>query len=339
MASKLRWGVLGTAGIARGAVVPAIQASSNGQVVAVAGRNAARTAEFAKELNIDSTFDSYAALIASPDVDAVYIPLPNSLHSEWARKAAEAGKPVLCEKPLAPTADEAQRVVDVFAKLGVPLMEGFMYRCHPQNLHVLTMIADGAIGEVREVRAHLSVPIMEPFDAANVRFNPALGGGSLLDMGCYGINAARRIFGEEPVSVMGSLDIDPKLGVDLSASAILEFAGGRSAQVSCSFKAGGQGTYQVIGTKGTIEVPRSFLPGLGSRLAEGLVIIVDEDGRRSEKQFEPVNQYQLMAEGFAEAVLSGKPVPTSPTDSVGNLRVCDAIVESHRLGQRVPVAP
>lgn len=339
MASELRWGVLGTAGIARGAVVPAIQASRNGTVTAVAGRDRERTREFAASLDIANTFESYADLIASPDIDAVYIPLPNSLHSQWARKAAEAGKPVLCEKPLAPTAIEAQQVVDVFARLGVPLMEGFMYRCHPQNLHVLKLIEHGAIGEVREVRGHLSVPIMEPFDPDNVRFSPALGGGCLLDMGCYGINAARRIFGEEPVSVLGSLDIDPKLGVDLSASAILEFSRGRSAQISCSFKAGGQGTYQVIGTQGTIDVPRSFLPGLGTRLAEGLVITIDQDGRRSETAFEPANQYQLMAEGFADAVLSGDPVPTDPNDSVGNLKVCDAIVASHHSGRRVMVAP
>jgi predicted dehydrogenase len=251
--------------------------------------------------------------------------------------AAGAGnrQAVLCEKPLAVDADAAARIVDAFRKKGVPLMEGFMYRFHPQNRHVLGLIARGAIGEVREVRAHLSVRIMDPPDPGNIRFKPELGGGSLLDMGCYAINVARRVFGEEPRAVAGSLYVDPALGVDISASAILEFENGRSALVSSSFKAGGQGTYQVVGSKGTIEVPRALLPGMGTRLAEGLVILMDEDGRRSETRFEPVDQYQLMVEAFSEATLSGKPVPYDPVDAVMNLRVCDAIVASHRSGKRV----
>lgn len=339
MVSRLRWGVLGTAGTARAHVVPAIQASSNGSVTAVAGRDADRSEKFAAAFGIPVVFDGYEALLASPDIDAVYIPLPNSLHAEWSLRALESGKAVLCEKPLAATAGAAARVVDAFAAKNMPLMEGFMYRFHPQNRHVLKLIADGAIGEVREVRAHLSVRIMEPLDPENIRFKSEMGGGSLLDMGCYAINIARSIFGEEPRSVMGSLDIDPALGVDVSAAGILEFEGSRSALVSSSFKAGGQGAYQVIGSKGTIEVPRALLPGMGSRIAEGLVVLVDEDGRRTDTRFDPVDQYRLMVEAFAGSVLAGKPVPYDPRDSVKNLVVCDAIIASHHSGRRVELRP
>ncbi|MFC5586823.1 Gfo/Idh/MocA family protein [Nitratireductor kimnyeongensis] len=336
MKPPLRWGVLGTAGIARTQVVPAIQASSNGRVTAIAGRDLSRCEQFASEFAIANVFGTHDALLASPDVDAVYIPLPNSLHGEWAMRAADAGKAVLCEKPLALNALEARRVVDHFADRGVPLMEGFMYRFHPQSLHVLECVRDDLIGDVLEVRAHLSVDIME-HATGNIRFSSAFGGGSLLDMGCYGVNAARRIIGAEPVSVFGRFDVDAESGVDLSASAILEFPGERCALVSSSFKASGQGFYQVIGSTGLLEVPRSFIPGMGSRAAEALVIHVDADGHRKETAFEPVDQYRLMVEAFADAVLSGNPVPNSPEDAVANMRVLDAIAASARSGKREEV--
>lgn len=333
--SKLRWGVLGTAGIARSQVVPAILASSNGRVAAIAGRDDARNAEFAGVFGISDVFASYAALIASPEVDAVYVPLPNSLHAEWAMKAADAGKAVLCEKPLALDAAEARRVVDHFAARRIPLMEGFMYRFHPQNRHVLKLVSDGAVGEVREVRAHLSVDIMALAEG-NVRFDKALGGGSLLDMGCYAVSVARGILGE-PNAAMAAFNIDKASGVDLAASAILEFSGGRSALISSSFKTSGQGFYQVIGTMGVIDVPRSFIPGMGSRVAEGLVVVSDADGRRSETLFEPVDHYRLMVEAFADAVLSGRPVPYPPSDAVANLLALDAIAGSALSGKRMEI--
>jgi predicted dehydrogenase len=327
--------VLGTAGIARTQVVPAIEASSSGRVIALAGRDPARSAGFARLFGIEGVFASYEALLGSRGVDAVYIPLPNSLHAEWAAKAADAGKAVLCEKPLALDAAEARRVTEHFAAKGVPLMEGFMYRFHPQNMHVHQLVEDGAIGEVREVRAHLSVDIMA--DAGgNVRFDKALGGGSLLDMGCYAVNVARRFLGE-PEAACATFDIDPQTGVDVAAAAVLEFPGGRSALVSSSFKAAGQGFYQVIGTRGVIDVPRAFIPGMGSRVAEGLVIVSDPDGRRSEKTFRPADHYRLMVEAFAEAVLAGKPVPYPPEDAVNNMCVLDAIAAAARSGRRVEI--
>jgi predicted dehydrogenase len=156
-------------------------------------------------------------------------------------------------------------------------------------------------------------------------------------MCCYAVSIVRGAFNEEPVAVMGVLDVDPASGVDLAAAALLEFAGGRVGFVSSSFKGGGQGTYQIIGSEGTIEVPRAIIPGLGSRVAETLVVLVDADGRRSETSFAPADHYRLMVEAFAEAVLSGRPVPYPPQDAVGNLRVLDAIAASARSARRVEV--
>jgi predicted dehydrogenase len=338
MTRKLRWGVLGTAGIARGQVIPAIQQSSNGSVGSVASRDPAKAKAFAAELGIPRVAESYAALVADPAIDAVYIPLPNSEHAEWAIKAAAAGKAVLCEKPLAMNAAEARRIVTECAARKVPLMEGFMYRFHPQNVRVMELIKSGAIGEVREVRTHLSVDLMSPPDATNVRFDPAIGGGALLDMGCYVINIARRVMGAEPESVQGVLDIDPRFNVDVGAAGILGFSGGRLGLVSCSFRASGQGAYSIVGTTGTIDVPRAVIPGMGTRAPEGLVIVIDADGRRREEIFAPINQYTIMAEGFADAVLSGRPVPFSPEDGVANMAVMDALTESAKTGRRTAVA-
>lgn len=330
MASRLHWGVMGAAEIGRTQVIPAIQESVNGVVVALASRDVGKAREYAQALRIPRVVASYEALLADPDVDAIYIPLPNSMHAEWAIRAAEAGKAVLCEKPLATTAQTAQMIVDAFSRHGVTLMEGFMYRFHPQHRRVRELIAQGAIGEVREVRAHLSVQLMNPPDPANVRFQSALGGGALLDMGCYVVNIVRMVFGCEPTRAHATWVVDPRFDVDVATTGILEFPNGRVASVSCSFIAGGQGRYTVIGTDGLIEVPRAILPGMGSRAPEALIVLVDADGKRREEHFDPVNQYRLMSEAFASAVLTGQPVPFAPDDAVTNMRVLDALAAAAR---------
>ena len=335
MVGVVRWGVLGAAGIARGQVIPAIQRSKNGRVVAIASRDGSRLAALGAQFGISAVYDDYSALIHDPLVDAVYVPLPNALHAEWAIRAGEAGKAVLCEKPLAISAAQAQNVVDAFAGRIAPLMEGFMYRFHPQNVYALQLVADGRIGAVREVHAHLSVDIMADFDSRNVRYSPSLGGGSLLDMGCYAVDVVRRVLGGEPRTVFGWLDVDKRLGVDVSAGALLEYDDGRLGVISSSFRAGGQGTYRIIGANGAIEVPRAFIPGLGSRVAEGLVVVVDADGRRQEHVFEPTDHYQIMVEGFAASVLARQPPPFAANEAVGNLRILDAISASARSGARV----
>ena len=242
---------------------------------------------------------------------------------------------MLCEKPLAMTAAEAQGVVDAFASRGLPLMEGFMYRFHPQNVRVKALLQSGVIGEVREVRAHLSVDLMSPADPNNVRFIPDLGGGARLDMGCYSVSIVRGIIGREPETVQGWLDIDPRFGVDVAAGALLGFSDGVVAAATCSFRAGAQGAYTIVGTRGSIEVPRAIIPGMDTRVPEGLIVVMDSDGRRTEETVPPARQYTLMAEGFAKAVLDGGPVPFPPVDAVRNMRVLDAIVASAESGRRV----
>ena len=335
MVGQVRWGVLGTAGIARGQVIPAIQSSSNGHVAAVAGRDLAQTESFAKETGIPRALGGYQALLDDPEIDAIYIPLPNSIHGEWAIRAAEAGKPVLCEKPLAMDAAEAKRVVDVFAARKLPLMEGFMYRFHPQNVRVKALIATGAIGEVREVRAHLSVDLMSPADPKNVRFIPELGGGARLDMGCYSVSIVRGLVGRAAAPGAGWLDMAPRVGGEVAAAGLLGFSGGVVATATCSFRAGAQGAYTVVGTKGSIEVPRAIIPGMDTRVPEGLIVVMDADGHRTEETVPPARQYTLMAEAFAKAVIEGGAVPFPPVDAVQNMRVLDAIAASAQSGMRI----
>jgi D-xylose 1-dehydrogenase (NADP+, D-xylono-1,5-lactone-forming) len=334
MAERLRFGVLGGAGIAKAALVPAIDRAGNAELAGFGSRDPERTRQ-SFGLPPEAEVVRYEALIADPDIDAIYIPLPNSLHAEWALRAAESGKAVLCEKPLALNAEEAARVVRRCAELGAPLMEAFMYRSHPQHARVREIIASGEIGDVVEVRAHLCVDIMSPADPSNVRFSPDLGGGSLLDMGCYTVSICRMILGMEPLSVSGSWQVDPRFDVDVSAAAVLDFPEGRTGVISCSFLGNAQGSYTVVGRSGAIEVPRAIIPGLGSRIGEALLIVADAEGRRREETLPAVDQYQLMVERFSEAVLARRPVPLPPSDSIENMRVLDAIALSAREGIRV----
>ncbi|MDB5058570.1 MAG: putative dehydrogenase [Chloroflexi bacterium] len=328
MKDHLRWGVLGAANIACAQVIPAIQASRNGTVVALASRDEQKGKAAATDLGIDRLYTSYEALLADPEVDAIYNPLPISMHVEWIIRAANAGKAVLCEKALTATASEAERAVETCARLGVPLMEAFMYRFHPQNVRVRELLAEGVIGEVREVRAGLCVRLMDPPDPGNVRLQPALAGGTLLDMGCYTVNTARMIFGEEPLRVLAWRDFDRQFGVDVSLTGILEFSDRRVASISCSFRTGDNHGYTIVGSKGVIEVPRAYIPGYGPRATETLAIISDENNNRREEHFPAANQYRLQAEAFAAAVLAGEPVPYPPEDSIRNMRVLDALARS-----------
>ena len=330
MVRRLNWGIVGTAGIGRGQVAPAIQGSQHGRVAAIASRDEDRARRYAAELDIGKVYGEYGALLADDDIDAVYIPLPNSLHSEWIERSAEAGKAILCEKPLATSAAEAAHAIEVCERRNIHLMEGFMYRFHPQTLRVQEVIKSGEIGEVREVHAHLSVNIRRDADATNIRFQPELGGGALLDMGCYSVSIARMCFASEPERVTGLLRTDNTFGVDMSVAALLEFEAG-VALVGGSFEADGNGSYKIVGTLGSIEVPRGIIPGLDTRAGEGLVIVCDKDSNRREEVFEPVNQYRLMIDAFCEAVLKGEAVPLPPWESLNNMKVLDAISSGRHL--------
>lgn len=333
MSRKLRIGILGAAGIARVAVLPAIQASRNATVAAVASRNPAK-AEWVRQAGID-VVGGYESLLRRDDVDAVYIPLPNHEHAHWSKRAADAGKAVLCEKPLALNATEASEVVAYCASRQVPLLEGFMYRFHPQHVRLREILDAGTIGETTEVHAHLSVDLMSPPDPSNVRFNPTKGGGALLDMGCYTVHIARSVFCDEPISVVASWTIDPVLGVDTTVAAVLDFPNGKRASISCSFLGNGQGIYRVVGRKGVVDLPRGIIPGLGSRLGETIVAVTDSDGRRTEERIFPVDQYRLMIEAFADTVLNRTIPPADASDPILNLRVLDAISAAAKSGTRV----
>ena len=240
MAERVRWGILSTANIARKCFVPGVAASRNGTVAAIASRDAAKARAAAEQLGIPRAYGSYEELLADPEIDAIYIGLPNSLHAEWTMKCADAGKPVLCEKPLAVSADEARRTIAYCASRGVPLMEAFMYRFHPQHAAVRGLIDAGEIGDLRAARLAFTFSL-EPFPPANVRLQAELGGGALMDVGCYCVNAACMLFGETPQWASAQWDYRPEFGVEIALAATLGFSGERFAVFDCGFRGWGRG--------------------------------------------------------------------------------------------------
>jgi predicted dehydrogenase len=327
MQSKIRWGILGTANIAIKRFIPGVRASSNGVVFAIAAREVARAEAIAAQLEIPCAYGSYEALLADPEIDAVYIPLPNAMHAQWTIAAARCGKPVLCEKPLAIDALEAQHVVDECARLGVPLMEAFMYRFHPQHARVRELIASGAIGDVRAVRAAFLFAL-DPLSVSNVRLSGALAGGALMDVGCYAVNAARMLFGEEPQWASAQWDFREDLGVEVALSGVLGFSDTRMATIDCSFRASGKSSYQVAGTRGRIDVLDAFTPDAASDVT---IVVMDAAGTRRTETLSGIDQYRAEAEAFADTLLNRREVPILPSDAVANMRAIDALKNSARL--------
>jgi predicted dehydrogenase len=323
---KLRWGVLSTANIGRRAVIPAIQRSNNGQVTAVASRDGAKARAFAADLGIPRAYGSYEALLALEDIDAVYIPLPNNLHREWTSKAAEAGKHVLCEKPLALDASECEDMATAADRHGVVLMEAFMYRFHSQTEKVLELIRSGAIGEPRSIHAVFTFRLTNP---NNIRLRPELGGGSLMDVGCYCVNVSRTMARAEPVEVQAYANWG-ETGVDEQMAGTLRFADGLLAQFDCAFTLERRQFYQVAGSKGHIEVPSAFLPGTGD------ATIYEHHGRQgtTAHAIPGVDEYQVMVEHFADSVLRGIPVRYPPAEAAANMRAIEALYRSARSGGR-----
>jgi predicted dehydrogenase len=324
--SELRWGVLSTANIAREKVIPGIRAADRCEVVAIASRDVDRARSVAAEQGIPTAHGSYEALLADPAVDAVYIPLPNHLHAEWAIAAARAGKHVLCEKPLAMTAADAERMIEAAATEGVLLMEAFMYRLHPSWVAARELVTDGRIGRLTAVQSWFSY---FNDDASNIRNIREYGGGALFDIGCYNVNLSRMLFGSEPGRVEASIVRDPASGVDVLTSALLEFEGG-IATFTCSTRSESDQRVHVYGTEGRIEIdiPFNIPPHLPTRirLSHG-----GEPPVSPETQvftFEPADPYGVEAAGFAAAVLDGSPVPVPPEDAVANLRTIQRIFDA-----------
>jgi len=322
--NKLRWGVISTANIGRWAVNPAIQASKNGEILAVASRSADAARDFATKWNIPKHFGSYAELLDDPEIDAVYIPLPNSLHREWVIRAAHAGKHILCEKPLGLTAAECHEMSAAAATNNVTFMEAFMYRFHPRTERVLEMVKDGVVGELKMIR---SVFTFRLTNADNIRLQPDLGGGSLMDVGCYCINVSRTMVGQEPVEVQAFATPAPS-GVDDMMAGTLRFANGLLATFECGLNSRRREAYEIAGTEACLRVPDAFLPG-----KEDVVIEEIRDGQEPNiHTVAGIDEYQCMVEHFADCAMNGH-IPRYSTDEAAlNMRVIEALYASSVTG-------
>jgi len=322
---KLRWGIIGCAGIAIGSVIPGIRESKSGVVSAIASRNEEKVKQTAERLEILKAYSSYEALLEDPDIDAVYIPLPNHLHMEWTVKAAQAGKHVLCEKPVALTAGQAQTMAEACAESGVVLAEAFMYRYHPRYDQVKEMIASGTIGEIRGI--HSTFTFNNAVDKGNIRYVKEWGGGSIYDVGVYPISAARLVLGSEPEAVTCRAFFSPEHGnVDMMASGLIEFPNDVSLTFDCGMWADNRNTLEILGTEGRIVLPFAFAGDQNMVLYNQL--------SRTELPVPQLNTYALQADHFAAAV-RGEAQKFPPEDAIANMKVVDACLQSAHERRRV----
>ena len=327
--SKLRFGVLGAAKIAREKVIPPLQRSARCEVVALASRDLARGRETAAKLGIARAYGSYEELLADPEIDAIYNPLPNHLHVPWTIKAAEAGKHVLCEKPIGLDAAEAAKLIEVRDRTGMRIQEAFMVRTHPQWLRARELVRSGRIGELKAIHGQFSYHLTDP---TNVRNVAEWGGGGMLDIGCYPITTSRFVTGLEPSRVAALIERDPHNGIDRLGSALLDYG-----SVQCCFQYGTQlvprQTMQFYGTTGrlVVEVPFNAPndtpclltlyegPGLGDVAVETIELAV-------------CDQYGIMGDAFAASIQDGTPQPVPLEDSIANMRVIDAVFRAAANG-------
>ncbi len=323
--SKTRWGILGVAKIALDKIIPAIQAGHTGRVVAIASRTKDKAQTAAARFAIPRAYGCYEELLADAEVDAIYIPLPNHLHVPWSIRALEAGKHVLCEKPIARDAAEAALLVAASERTGRLVQEAAMVRTHPRWLGAREIVRGGRIGELRSVTAFFSYFNDSP---ENVRHQPDMGGGGLLDIGFYPITMSRFLFETEPVRVTGLLEIDARFGVDRLASAILEFSRGH-AIFTCSTQLVPHQNLDILGTRGRIgvEIPWSMPAERPSRL-----VVDDGSQAAGEIWFPPCDQWGVHCDRFCEAIAKGDPAPVPIEDAVANMRVIDAVFRSARSG-------
>ena len=324
MSEVLRWGILSTANIGRAAVIPAIHQSASGVVLAVASREYDRALKFAEANAIPNALGSYQALLEDEGIDAVYIPLPNSMHAEWTIRFAEAGKHVLCEKPLGVTAAECNAMAAAAEAAGVVCMEAFMYRFHPRIDRVLDLIDDGAIGALRSIYSAFTFKLT---NADNVRWLPEMGGGSLMDVGCYCVNVSRTIARREPVEVQ-AVATWTGLGLDEQMAGMLRFDDGVVAQFDCSLSMERRECFHAAGTDGHLEVANAFLPGTGD-------VTVEEFHGRGEATSHHVagtDEYQMMVEHFAGCVATGTAPRYPLSEAAANMRVIEALYRSAREG-------
>jgi predicted dehydrogenase len=327
---KIRWGVLGVAGIAVKKVIPAMQRGDLTEIAAIASRDRARAEQAAKELGIPKAYGSYEELLADPDIDAVYNPLPNHLHVPWSVKAAEAGKHVLCEKPISLTVAEGRILIAARDKAGVKIGEAFMVRTHPQWLRARELVRTGDIGELRAVLGAFSYFNNDP---ENIRNVPEYGGGGIMDIGCYPITMSRFLFDREPRRVIGLFDRDPAMKTDRLASAMLDFASGQ-ATFTCSTQLVAYQRMQILGTKARIEIeiPFNAPPDQPCRLFLHDGNDLAGNNPRVET-FSILDQYTVQGDAFSQAILGGGEPPVPLENALSNMAVIEALFRSEQSGK------
>lgn len=330
MSSKVKWGVLGVADIAVKKVIPAMQRGQFCEVAAIASRDRTRAERAAQQLGIAKAYGSYEELLADKQIEAIYNPLPNHLHIAWSIKAAEAGKHVLCEKPISLSVADAKKLIAARERAGVKIEEAFMVRTHPQWVKTREMVRAGKIGDVRSVMSYFSYFNEDP---RNIRNIADFGGGGLMDIGCYSINVSRFVFGDEPRRVSALIERDPNTGVDRLSSAILDFPSGH-AVFTCSTQLAPYQRAHIFGTRGRIEIeiPFNAPPDRSCR------IFVDDGsdlfGSGVETvEFEAVDQYTIQGDLFSRAIRDDSEVAVSLEDSIKNMAVIEAIFRSAASGK------
>ena len=328
--SRVRFGVLSTANIGRNQVNPAIQASRNAELLAVASRDLDRAREFASKSQIPRYYEGYEALLDDSDIEAVYIPLPNSMHKEWTIRAAEKGKHILCEKPLGTSAAECREMQAAADASGVTLMEAFMYRFHPRTEKLLALVRGGGAGAIRVIRSAFTFKLARP---DNIRLFPELGGGCLYDLGCYCVDASRRLAGAEPFEAQAFAEWNER-GVDTQLTGTLRFPNGVVAHFDCSFLMERREFVEAAGLDGAIASPSGTFVNSTDE-----VDIVQYRGRDLPlvHSVKGDNHYRLMVEHFAEVVRGAAPLRYGIGESIGNLAAIEALYESARAHGR-PVA-
>jgi len=323
--SKVSWGILSTARIGVAKVIPALQKGRLCTVTALASRDLAKAQAAARKLRIPQAHGSYEALLADPEIDAVYNPLPNHLHVDWSIKALEAGKHVLCEKPLGLDVADAQRLLDAAARYPhLKVMEAFMYRHHPQWVKARQLVAEGGVGQLRSIQSFFSYYNADP---ANIRSRPEMGGGGLMDIGCYCISLSRFIFDAEPQRVFGIVEYDPALKVDRLASGILDFGTG-TGTFTCATQLSPYQRVNIFGTKGRVEIEVPFNAPPKKRCK----IWHQRGPDVQEMRLPRCDQYTIQGDLFARAILDDTAVPTPLTDAVANMKVIEAVFASAKSG-------
>ncbi len=329
--NEIRWGILSTAKIGVEKVIPAIQSAENCTVTALASRTGDKAKKIAGELGIPKAYENYNDLLQDPDIDAIYNPLPNHMHVPWSIKALESGKHVLCEKPIGLSVEDAKKLLkEARRHPDLKIMEAFMYRFHPQWKKARALVQENSIGELQTIQSFFSYYNDDPYNIRNIA---EMGGGALMDIGCYCISLSRFLFEREPVRVSANMKFDENFGVDYLTSGLLDF-GEKNSTFTCSTQTVPDQRVHILGTEGkiTIEIPFNAPPDKETRMN------LYTDGNIKTLTFGPADQYALQAYEFTNSILENSPVPTPLEDAVNNMIVIEAIKESSKSGQLTEVS-